>query len=248
MATGYAEFKEVHLGQVVFFILWDDDTDRAGVAQAEVVQYAADWSKVRVRVLEAPQLHVLGRTTWVLPDRLDDDARSARRNYQRRARREMREAQAAERHEAAGGPDAGGEGRPVTEVTSAAGCWQAVTLGWADVDLLVDSMDFESGWPENQARLAKYATIAIINLRPAILALLAELPGGDAVEAVRAGLEGGVVGAARALCADDPCALLARWGEVPLAEVTATADYVTGLHGALAALAEAHGLAPALAG
>ena len=243
MATGYPVYKEVHLGQEVFFVLWDDDTDRAGVARAEVVQYASDWSKVRVKVVDADQLNVIGRTTWVLPDRLDDDARSARRNYQRRARQEMRQELAAAERRAA---EAGGEAKAVAD--DVAERWRAVAQGWADVDLLVDSMDFESGWPDNQARLAKFATLAILHLRPALVALLDAVPAGEPAEAVRAGLQGGVLGAAGPLCGDDPCALLGRWAEVPLAEVTATADYITGLRGALTALAEAHGLRPPLGG
>lgn len=250
MGTGYPVHREVRLGQQVFLILWDDDTGRAGVARGEVVEYASDWSKVRVRVLEAPQLNVIGRTTWVLPDRLDDDALSARRNYHRRAREEMRR----ELAEATDGAHGDGEGNRVAEretqpapvAEAAQGLWQGVATGWADVDLLVDSMDFESGWPENQARLAKFATLAVLGLRPRLEALLAALPQGEPVEAVRAGLEGGILGAVRPLCGEDPCILLARWGEVPLAEVSATADYLTGLRGALQALAEAHGLEPAL--
>lgn len=246
MATEDPAFSEVQLGQEVFFILWDDDTDRAGVARAEVVQYASDWSKVRVRVVDAPQLNVIGRATWVLPDRLDGDARSARRHYQQRARQEMRQERAEAERRTAAGAEAGEEAKAMAEGVTQR--WQAVARGWADVDLLVDSMDFESGWPENQERLAKFATIAILNLRPVLEGLLAELPQGETVDAVRAGLQGGVVGAARPLCGDDPCALLSRWSEVPVAEVTATADYLTGFRGALAALAEAHGLSPTLPG
>lgn|GEM_PF-5035555 len=259
MGTGYPVYKEVHLGQQVFLVLWDDDTGRAGVATADVVQYASDWSKVRVKVVEAPQLGVIGRTTWVLPDRLDDDAASARRNYHRRARQEMRRDLAEARRQAAGGAEADGEGGPLEQSErspepsgqagrgeAAQSLWRSVVEGWADVDLLVDSMDFESGWPENQARLAKFATVAILGLEPKLRSLLDQLPPDEAVEAVRDGLEGGILGAVRPLCGEDPCALLVRWSEVPLAEVTAAADYVSGLRGALQSLAEVHGLTPNL--
>ncbi len=256
MGTGLPVYKEVHLGQEVFLILWDDDTGHAGVARAEVVQYASDWSKVRVKVVDAPQLNVIGRTTWVLPDRLDDDPLLARRNYHRRAREEMRLELAEARH-TGGRAETGGEGARLEPSEQSPeqradgsealrSLWRPIVEAWADVDLLVDSIDFESGWPENQARLAKFATIALLHLEPKLRDLLDRLPAGEPVEAVRAGLQGGILGAVRSLCANDPCGLLTRWDEAPLAEVTATADYLTGLRGALEALAEAHSLDPRL--
>ncbi len=253
MTSAYPAQREVHLGQEVFFVLWDDDTERAAVVRAEVVQYASDWSKVRVRVAEAPQLNVIGRATWVLPDRLDADPRSARRHYQQRARRELRaeleRAHAAEADKTdadkteADKTEAAGEGNAVGSA-AAEESWRAVQAGWADVELLVDTMDFESGWPENQARLAKFATMALLRVRPAIEQALGQLPADTHVEAVRGGLGGGLLGVVEPLCAGDPAAVLSHWDEVPPAEVVAAADYLTGLRGALDALAAAHDLPP----
>lgn len=243
MTSAYPAQREVHLGQEVFFVLWDDDTERAAVVRAEVVQYASDWSKVRVRVTEAPQLNVIGRATWVLPDRLDDDPRSARLHYQQRARRELRAELERARTADADETDAAGEGNAVGSA-AAAESWRAVQAGWADVELLVDTMDFESGWPEHQARLAKFATMALLRVRPAIEQALRQLPADAHVEAVRGGLGGGLLGVVEPLCAGDPAAVLSHWDEVPPAEVVAAADYLTGLRGALDALAAAHDLPP----
>jgi hypothetical protein len=247
--------RELRLGQHLYFVLWDEDAGEAGVAKGEVVQYASDYSKVRVKVIDAPQRTVIGRTTWVLPERLDDDPRSARRNYQRRAREQLRAELASQ---AAGTAAAQEEGAAVAEAaeaaaTGAAGLppeaaahWRRVAEGWPDVDLLVETIDFEAGWPEHQARLAKFAVMAVLALRPAILALLEALPAGDEVAAVRAALETGALGTAARLCGDEPSALLARWAEVPAGEVAAAADDVTGLRSALAELAARYGLQPPL--
>lgn len=243
MTSAYPAQREVHLGQEVFFVLWDDDTERAAVVRAEVVQYASDWSKVRVRVTEAPQLNVIGRATWVLPDRLDDDPRSARLHYQQRARRELRAELERARAADADKTEAAGEGNAVGSAAAGAS-WRAVQAGWADVELLVDTIDFESGWPEHQARLAKFATMALLRVRPAIEEALRQLPADAHVDAVRGGLGGGLLGVVEPLCAGDPAGVLAHWDEVPAAEVVAAADYLTGLRGALDALAAAHDLPP----
>ncbi len=235
-------YREVHLGQELYFVLWDDDTDQAGVARGEVVQYASDYSKVQVRVVEAPQRTVIGRTTWILPDRLDDDERTARRHYQQRARQELRAADA-EAETAKADPREGA----VVEA-AVAGPWSRVAEGWADVALLVDSIDFESGWPDNQSRLAKFATLRVLQLLPAITALLDALPRSDAVEVVRESLRTGAVGAAARVCGDDPFSLLERWDELPLEEVASAADDLTGIASALEEIADNQGLAPGLAG
>ena len=235
--------REVHLGQELYFVLWDDDTDQAGVACGEVVQYASDFSKVQVRVVEAAQRTVIGRTTWILPDRLDDDARTARLHYQQRARAELRTAADAELETTKGEPREGA----VVEA-AVAGPWTSVANGWADVALLVDSIDFEAGWPDHQSRLAKFATLRVLQLRPAITAVLDALPASDAAEVVRESLRTGVVGAAARLCGDDPFTLLERWDELALEDVAAAADHITGIASALEEIADHQGLTPTLAG
>ncbi len=235
--------RELRLGQELYFVLWDEDGDEAGVAKGEVVQYAADYSKVRVRVVEAPQRTVIGRTTWVLPERLDDDPGSARRNYQRRAREQLR-AEIARRTGAAENTGTGEEGTGVPG--QAQTLWQRIAEGWRDIDLLVDTVDFEAGWPEHQSRLAKFAVVAVLTLRPTIAELLGALAGGEDAEAVRAALETGALGTAARMCASDCSVLLARWAEVPADEVATAADDITGLRSALAELAERHQLHPAL--
>lgn len=247
VVTGSPAYREVHLGQVVYLILWDDDTDRAAVARAEVVQYASDWSKVRVRVVDAPQLNVIGRSSWVLPDRLDDDPRTARLHYHRRAREETRYPRT---EDGAPGEDSAVEAEMTVDGSAAPegllALWRPVAAGWQDVDLLIDSVDFESGWPENQSRLAKFATFAFLRLEPQLRRLLADLPAEDARDTVLAALETGLLAAVRPLCAGGIEGVLARWDEVPPAEVGAAADYFNGLRVALDALAEAHGLLPRL--
>ena len=236
-------YREVHLGQELYFVLWDDDTDQAGVACGEVVQYASDFSKVQVRVVDAPQRTVIGRTTWILPERLDDDARSARVHYQQRARAELRAAADAESESEKT------EAQGVAAVEAAvAGPWTRVADGWADVALLVDSIDFEAGWPDHQSRLAKFATLRVLQLQPAIEAVLDALPGSDAAEVVRESLRSGVVGAAARLCGDDPFTLLDRWDDLSLEDIATAADHITGIASALEEMADRQGLTPSLAG
>jgi hypothetical protein len=245
--------RQFRLGQELYFVLWDEQSEEAGVARAEVVQYASDHSKVRVKVVDAPQRPVIGRTTWVLPDRLDDDARSARRNYQRRARQELREAEQAEREEgpaqAGGAERAPDQGEPKgadgvsDEVREA---WGRVAAGWPDVELLVDTMDFEAGWPDHQARLAKFATVAVLRLRPALEALVGALPGDEAAEAVRTAMAGGVLASASAAAGGDPARLLDAWDQVPATDVAGAADQINGLRAALSELALRRELSPAL--
>jgi hypothetical protein len=230
--------REFRLGQRLYFVLWDEATEEAGLACGEVVQYASDHSKVRLRVVEAPQRQVVGRSTWVLPDRVDDDPRSARIAYQRRARAEMREAEGEAEHAPAKGAET------VSDATPAA--WQAVAEGWHDVQVLVDSVDFEAGWPSHQARLAKFAVFAVLRLRPHLEALLAEAAGDEAAEAVQTALEGGALGSAAAFANADPAAVLERWDEVPEPDVASTADQISGLRAALIELASARGWSPSL--
>jgi hypothetical protein len=230
--------REFRLGQRLYFVLWDEGSEEAAVACGEVVQYASDWSKVRVRVVEAPQRQVLGRSTWVLPDRVDDDPRAARRAYQRRARAELRQAEGEAAEPPAKGAETVAEGSPAA--------WGAVVEGWRDVALLVDTIDFEAGWPSHQARLAKFAVLAVLRLRPHLEALLREAPEGEAAEGVRTALEGGALGAAAALFGDDAAALLGRWDEVPEADASGAADQISGLRAALAELALERGWEPPL--
>lgn len=229
--------REFRLGQRLYFVLWDEATEEAALACGEVVQYASDHTKVRLRVVEAPQRQVVGRTTWVLPDRVDDDPRSARIAYQRRARAEMRGAEGEADLAPAEGAETVAEGSPAA--------WQAVAEGWHDVQLLVDSVDFEAGWPSHQARLAKFAVFAVLRLRPHLEALLQAAGDDEAAEGVRTALEGGVLGSAAAL-GDGAAAVLERWDEVPEPDVAGAADQISGLRAALTELAGARGWGPAL--
>ena len=230
------------LGQELYFVLWDEISEEAGVARGEVIQYASDQTKVRVKVLDAPQRTVIGRTTWVLPDRLDDDPRTARVNYQRRGREQLREETASVRDEAAAGPRQ--EAGKVAEATQAD--WARLCEGWRDVDLLVDTIDFEAGWPEHQVRIAKFAVLSLLRLRPQILALLGSLPAGEPVEAVRTALEGGALGSAAEIAGAQPITILERWDDVPADEQATAADQIAGVRAALDELARVHGLMPAL--
>lgn len=231
--------RELRLGQRLYFVLWDEDADLAAVAEGEVVQYASDWSKVRVKVVDAPQTNLLGRTSWILPDRLDDDPRTARVNYQRRARASLRE----ELRRRDGGAAKEEASVPRSEAER---LWGELAEAWGDVELLLDSIDFEAGWPEHQARLAKFATVAVLRLEPRLQSLLQALPEGEEVQAVRAALAQGVFRSARRVVADDACALLERWSQLPFEETAEAAESLGALRTALAALGERHELRPAL--
>ena len=242
--------RELHLGQELYFVLWDEDADLAAVAKGEVVQYASDWSKVRVKVVEAPQSNLVGRTSWILPDRLDDDARSARVHYQQRARAGLREEMHRLEHRAlsADEGDASGRGGAAEMARDeAAGLWAQLVEAWGDVDLLLDSIDFEAGWPENQARLAKFAVLSVLRLEPRVEALLGALEDGDEVHAVRAAQAQGLLAAARRVAGADACALMERWSDLPFEEVGEAGETLGALRTALAALGDRHGLRPALA-
>jgi hypothetical protein len=240
--VGAVPVRELRLGRELYFVIWDEDADLAAVAKGEVVEYASDWSKVRVKVVEAPQTNLIGRTSWILPDRLDEDPRSARLHYMQRARKGLRE----ELAEARRAGDAAEEAKDVPEAPDPelARRWSELAEPWADVELLLESIDFEAGWPENQARLAKFAVLAVLRLSPALEAVLAALPDSEASRAVRAALNQGVLGSARRLVGTDAGALLDRWAELPFEEVGETSETLSALRTAVGALAEAHGLPP----
>ncbi len=237
--------RELRLGQELYFVLWDEDADLAAVAKGEVVQYASDWSKVRVKVVDAPQSNLIGRTSWILPDRLDDDARTARVRYQQRARAGLR-AEWRARGAGSGADEAAAGGADEVAESDAGRLWREVVDAWGDVDLLLDSIEFEAGWPENQARLAKFAVLSVLRLEPRLTALLAALDEGEEARGVRAALAQGVIASARRVVGADACALVERWGELPFEEVGEAADALTALRTALVALGQRHGLRPAL--
>ena len=241
--------RELRLGQELYFVLWDEDADLAAVAKGEVVQYAADWSKVRVKVVDAPQSNLIGRTSWILPDRLDDDARSARVHYQQRARAGLREEMQRIGQRAASGDEDDTSRGAVAEMArdETTRLWAQLVDAWGDVDLLLDSIDFEAGWPENQARLAKFAVLSVLRVEPRVDALLGALEDGEDVRAVRAAQAQGLLASARRVAGADACALMERWSDLPFEEVGEAAETLGALRTALAALGERHGLRPALA-
>ncbi len=232
-------YREVRLGDEFYFILWDDMTDQAVVARGEVIQYASDWSKVRLRIVDSPVRTVLGRSTWILPERLDTDARSARAHYQQRARADVRVA-----FSPLPNPRTAKGDRPVAAATEH---WSKVVDAWGDVDLLLDTVEFESGWPENQQRLAKLGMIAILAMRPDLLALLEALGPSDEARSVRMALGGGALAGATEAAAGDPLRLLQVWDELdPGTRANAAAD-ILALRAALDELARTAGLEPELA-
>lgn len=213
-------------------------TDQAAVAKGEVTQYASDYSKVRLRVVESPIRTVIGRSTWLLPERLDPTPREARTHYQQRARADVRRAFGLARSRSKG--EGAVEG-------PAAEHWTDVVRAWEDVDLLLDTVEFESGWPENQGRLAKLATMAILAMRKRITDLLDALGPSPEAADVRLALESGALEAARARADDDPARLLAVWDQIP-ADTAATAiEDIAALRAALEELGRRAGLQPALA-
>lgn len=237
--------RDLHLGQQLYFVLWDEDVDLAAVAKGEVVEYASDHSKVRVKVVEAPQTNLVGRTSWILPDRLDDDARSARVHYQQRAREGLREEMGRRGERDADAVE--GETEAVGEADTAL-IWNEVCESWGDIDLLLDSIDFEAGWPENQARLAKFAVLGVLHLKPRLEALLATAPAGEEADAVRAALTLGVLRSSERLAGHEPCTLLDRWADVPFEEIAEAGESLAALRTALTAWGDRLGLRPTLVG
>lgn len=231
-------YRELHLGDALYFVLWDDMTDQAAVAKGEVIQYASDWSKVRVRVVDSPVRTVIGRSSWILPERLDPTPRLARTHYQQRARGQVREAFKP------AGPRQKGEG---AVAGAAAAHWAEVVRAWGDVDLLLDTVEFESGWPEHQHRLSKLAVVTVLAIRPAITALLAAVSPGEEAEGVRLALEGGALAAAAQRAGDNPLGLLTEWDGIDAATTTAAPEDIAALRAALDELARKAGLEPALA-
>ncbi len=231
--------REVRLGQEFYFVLWDDMTEQAALARGEVIQYTSDWSRVRLRVVDSSLRTVVGRSSWILPDRLDPDPESARRHYQQRAREQVR----SETAPAGAGTVEGGtalEG-PVARA------WARVAAGWGDVDLLLDTVEFESGWPANQERLAKLAMVVVLNLVPTIRELVGALPPGLAHDAVETALQSGALGGALRLAADSPTALLDRFAELGPDAASSAIEDLQALRSALVELAAEHALEPALA-
>jgi hypothetical protein len=230
-------FREVRLGDAFYFVLWDDMTDQAAVAKGEVTQYASDYSKVRLRVVESPIRTVLGRSTWLLPDRLDPTPQEARTHYQQRARTEVRQAFAPGKSVQKG--EGAVEG-PASEH------WAKVVRAWGDVDLLLDTVEFESGWPENQHRLAKLATLAVLAMRPDVTALLGTLGHSEEAENVRLALETGTLGAAAQAAGNDPSGLLRAWDDADAATLATAPQDISALRAALEELSQQAGLQPSL--
>lgn len=238
MLAGLA--RQFHLGQHLYFVLWDDETSRAAVACGEVVEYASDHTKVRVKVIDSPHPNLAGRTTWILPDRVDDTPSLARLHYQRRARQSVREDRPAVRTH-----DAGERSNVVSEAQV---LWGKLLDGWGDIDFFLETMDYETGWTENEERVARYALLATHRLRPTIEALLAEIGGQPATADVREALSSTPLALAQQLAPGNACALLDRWNEVNYDVVSDVAASVRQLRGSLAALGRAAELLPELVG
>lgn len=228
---------QFRLGQMLYFVLWDDETDRAAVAGGEVVEYASDHSKVRVKVVESAHPALVGRSTWILPERLDDSPRAARANYQRRARESLREG-ATEPEQP---PE---EGKAAVDERERA--WSDLTAQWADVDFFLETMDYEAGWAENEERLARYALLATLRLCPLIERLVAQLPDSPEKADVHAALQGAPLRAAIRVAGSDACALLERWSEVDDDLISAVPATLRQLRGSLAALGRTAKLQPEL--
>lgn len=237
MLAGLA--RQFRLGQHVYFVLWDDETSRAAVACGEVVEYASDHTKVRVKVIDSPHPNLAGRTTWILPERVDDSPSLARLHYQRRARQSVREDRPA-----VGTHHTGERSNAVSEAQI---LWGKVLDGWGDIDFFLETMDYETGWAENEERVARYALLATHRLRPTIEALLAHAEGQSAAADVREALSSPPLALAQQLAPNDACALLDRWNEVNYDVVSEVANAVRQLRGSLAALGRAAELLPELA-
>ena len=130
---------------------------------------------------------------------------------------------------------------------AAAEHWAEVVRAWGDVDLLLDTVEFESGWPEHQHRLSKLAVVTVLAIRPTITALLAALAPGEEAENVRLALETGALAAAAQRAGDNPAGLLAAWDDIDPATAAAAPSDITALRAALEELGRKVGLEPLLA-